>query len=78
MLGDDLVEELIVPGLLFIHVLHQRSQVWVRACEDGGLRSIDENCSEFASLIHAQGGGEEVSLLLGEFVDGLSGIGVGR
>jgi hypothetical protein len=51
--------------------------MWVRAHQDGVLRSVDEDGGEFAGLVYAQGGGEEVALLLGKWADGLFFFGGG-
>ena len=60
-----------MPGFLVVHVLHQRTQVRMRAHEQRGLRGVDENGGQFTRLVHAQCGGEEGALVGGEFVDGL-------
>jgi hypothetical protein len=49
----------------------------VRAHENGVLGSVDEDGGEFAGLVDAQGGGEEVALLLGEGADRLFFLGGG-
>jgi hypothetical protein len=51
--------------------------MWVRAHQDGVLRSVDEDGGEFAGLVYAQGRGEEVALLLGKWADGLFFFGGG-
>lgn len=66
MFGYDLVEVLVVACLLVVHVFHQWSEVRVSFCEDGDLSGVDENGSEFAGLVDAQGGGEELLLFGGE------------
>jgi hypothetical protein len=77
MLADDFVEVLVVPCFLVVHVLHERAQMGVRAHENGVLGSVDEDGGEFAGLVDAQGGGEEVALLLGEGADRLFFLGGG-
>lgn len=75
MLGNDLVEEVVVAGFLVVHVLHQRTQVGVFFHEQRGLRGVDQDGGEFAGLVYAEGGGEEGALGLGELVDGCGGFG---
>ncbi len=75
MLCYDFVEELVVPGLLVVHVLHQRAQVWVRAHQQRGLRSINQDGGELAGLVDTQGRGEEGALLLGELMDRFGRLG---
>jgi hypothetical protein len=43
----------------------------VGAYDDGVLGGVDEDGGEFAGLVDAQGGGEDVALFLGEGADGL-------
>lgn len=66
VLVDEGVEGVEVRGLLVVHVLHERAEVRVGADDRGRLRGVDERGGEFASLVDAEGRGEEVALLLGE------------
>lgn len=77
MLAQDVVEVGVVPGFLVVHVLHQRAQVRVGAHDDGVLRGVDEDGGEFAGLVNAQRGGEEVPLFLRKGADRLYFFGRG-
>ena len=72
MLGDDAVEVVVVPCFLVVHVFHERAQVRVRPCYDGRLGGVDEDGSQFACLVYAEGRGEELLLCGGEWPDGFA------
>lgn len=63
VLGDDVVEVLVVARLLVVHVLHQRSQMGMRPRNDGRLGGIDEDGGEFARLVYPQCRREKFALL---------------
>lgn len=66
MFGEDLVEVLEVPGFLIVHVFHQTPQLRVGFNGWRGLSGVDERCGEFAGVIDAKGGIEELFLFFGE------------
>lgn len=46
----------------------------MRPYDDRILRGVDEDGGEFAGLVHAEGGGEEVALFGSEWADGFAGF----
>lgn len=84
VLGEDGVEVVEVAEFLVVHVLHEGFEVGVGAEEGGRLSGVDEDGGEFAGLVDAEGGVEEVALGGGEGLyrggggGGGGGVGDGR
>ena len=70
MLREDRVEVLEVADFLVMHVLHEALEVRVGAEKGRCLRGVDEDGGQLAGLVDAQGGVEEVALLLRERLHG--------
>lgn len=69
VLGEQGVEGLEVAGLLVVHVLHEGPEVGVAGDDGGCLGCVDEGGGELAGLVDAQGRGEKVALLSGQWLE---------
>lgn len=76
MLCNEFVECREVSGFLVIHVLHEGSEVGMRAYDLGCLRGIDERRGKFAGLVDSECAVQVLSLFLAQNVCGLRGSGV--